>query len=863
MSTLDVLDLQQTAGNQAVSGLVQPAPPTQQVQRVGGWSDATSKAGTDQAKGEPASGWNAAEHAVGAIRRIPIDGLSVGLQKPLGKSDGGKGLTDEEVAGTVTGPQRLDPADAAGRGRAIALVPAGLVPTKPVDVLFHLHGNTENDKRGFAGWRQHKDSGKVRDVDRDRIAQQIEAAGSSQMVGILPMGVNKSTFGDISPDDYIRDAFDRLAELGAWPAAPKDFRVVLSAHSGGGFTVANILGNKKKQPANLGMIVLFEANNATKYKGKDGADVQIAARNQAFLSWALDQLNGHLRFVKDPAHTDKEKVDRLASAPRLRAFFATGGSYATQYKTMRSTVADWLKANAAAIGPFLPAMTELIQVIEQGGNHETQMQQGLDTALQALPGGGGASGTGVPNAPGSTKLPTGGQVPPTGGAVIPTTAPTTGGSVVTSTGSAAEREALITAARVGSVAGGVTGVPVAMVAFAAGVATGRSPLAAAAAAVVAAGIRTDTDVTDALFALMRPELGGGRIPADRPDLAKEWLGLRSRYARPALAAGRADKTETPTADSPKAPVAPDAVNDSVAENVGAVDGGAKGTKTPTPSNLTPEQEYETFNAKVKGSFRNGLKTYLAVRSLYSQRSMTKGNPAEWLNQLQFGTSFAGTKLNGVHPKLMSALAAVDKEITKQIAAMPAGTPVVFQGDFQPRAVTGKPDKLSDHALGLALHLNYKNNPYIGRNKAATALVARIAEQAKVGGDDFWGSVAGSGRKTSQSRVEEIYHSWASASDAVAKYFLEMKAMRTKKAAGELDTAGLAELAKREDEYKNLRDTDLAKHRDPMNGVFMHTADTEGDPMLQIIKQLTGEAGLEWGGTYGSQAKDLHHFALKV
>jgi hypothetical protein len=34
-------------------------------------------------------------------------------------------------------------------------------------------------------------------------------------------------------------------------------------------------------------------------------------------------------------------------------------------------------------------------------------------------------------------------------------------------------------------------------------------------------------------------------------------------------------------------------------------------------------------------------------------------------------------------------------------------------------------------------------------------------------------------------------------------------------------------------------------------------------MLQIIKQLTGEAGLEWGGTYGSQAKDLHHFALKV
>ena len=43
---------------------------------------------------------------------------------------------------------------------------------------------------------------------------------------------------------------------------------------------------------------------------------------------------------------------------------------------------------------------------------------------------------------------------------------------------------------------------------------------------------------------------------------------------------------------------------------------------------------------------------------------------------------------------------------------------------------------------------------------------------------------------------------------------------------------------------------------------MHTTSVEGDPMLEIIKQLTGPAGLEWGGTYGGRAKDLHHFALK-
>lgn len=69
--------------------------------------------------------------------------------------------------------------------------------------------------RGFAGWRQHKKSGQVRDVACDQIAQQIEAARSNQLIGILPQGVNKSNYGQISPDPYIRDAFDRLTEVGA------------------------------------------------------------------------------------------------------------------------------------------------------------------------------------------------------------------------------------------------------------------------------------------------------------------------------------------------------------------------------------------------------------------------------------------------------------------------------------------------------------------------------------------------------------------------------------------------------------------------------------------------------------------------
>jgi len=284
--------------------------------------------------------------------------------------------------------------------------------------------------------------------------------------------------------------------------------------------------------------------------------------------------------------------------------------------------------------------------------------------------------------------------------------------------------------------------------------------------------------------------------------------------------------------------------------------------TPVAAAGSPEEEYEAFSGEVKKAFgKSGLKRYLAVRDLYGTRKETAGNPAQWLNQLRFGVAFCGTSLNGVHPNLLAALKKVDEEVTKLAAQVRAsGAPVVFQGDFQPRAVTGKPKKLSDHALGLALHLNYKNNPYVGRNQAASALIARLAADA--GQEKFWSSITGSGRRTTQARVEEIYRSIAAASDAVAKYFLEMDALEVKDKAGELDAAGQAELSKRRKEYVQLRDSDLAKHRDPRKGIFLHTTGVDGDPMLQIIKQLTGPAGLEWGGTYGGQEKDLHHFALK-
>src|SRR5215207_5026740 len=349
----DLLNLQRYAGNQAVTGLVRS------LQRVGGWEGADSRAGKGLAPGESQTGWNEGEHLVGSIRRIPIDGLVHGLQN-ASSSDGGKSLTNEEVAGKVAGAARSEPVEQKGRGRAIALLPSTVRPDLPVDVLFHLHGNTEHAGRDYAGWRQHKDTGAVRDVERDRIAQQIEATKSSQLVGILPMGMNQSQFRAISPDAYIGDAFDRLAELGVWKAAPKTFRVVLSAHSGGGFTVEKMMrGHKRFQlPQNLGMIILFEANNSLKNLKK--------GEQQAFTAWAIGQLNAHLSVLTS-SRSDAEKRAYLGQATRLRAFFdpRKGHSYGAVYRPLRTAVDDWFSTNGSKLGGYLAETRSLIEIVEQ------------------------------------------------------------------------------------------------------------------------------------------------------------------------------------------------------------------------------------------------------------------------------------------------------------------------------------------------------------------------------------------------------------------------------------------------------------------------------------------------------------------
>jgi hypothetical protein len=391
------------------------------------------------------------------------------------------------------------------------------------------------------------------------------------------------------------------------------------------------------------------------------------------------------------------------------------------------------------------------------------------------------------------------------------------------------------------------------------------PLRVAASVFIGLGITDLTDLTDALFAIVHPELGGGPIPKGNKELEAEWLRIRRLVARPALAGGKETSDDGATRAKPKAPDVPKPP----APAAKAADPWDPAKSKPIPADqaaLAAERpdlaaEFLGLKPPVREAFdaKGGFKHYVGLRGLYAKRLGGGTNPVPRLNTLEFGFTFCGDRLDGLDPRLTARLRAVEPDCFALVKKMRAdGVLVKFEGAFSPRATTDKASSLSDHALGLALHLNYKSNPYIGRKGTRGSQAAEIIERivASTGEADFWNELRLRKSESRGAHVERVYQAYASASDAVAAYFQALDA----------GTLSAAEQTKRKKEYEIVKKAHAGgdpKLRDPKRGFFVHTVHAAGDPMLELIKLLTIAAGLQWGGEYWSRPKDLHHFALKV
>ncbi len=291
------------------------------------------------------------ETTVGNTRRIPVEGLSGGFQ-PKGKS---------------------------GVGQAVVIIPpaakiSNAKTQPPVEVLLHLHGYEARLDKGEAS----------HDVAMDKMEQQLEASGRP-MIGVLPQGSSKSSFGDdFNSNTYIDEVFKNLAASGVWATPPAISQVVLSAHSGGGFTLAEggMLGDSSRTPSDkqLGEVALFDAiNGPNEFKALEG--------------WLFPKMEAEVKKLNSP---DKDTAEKKETYLKQKAFrfkaYHTGeenvkpnvsanGSYATRHAQLRLDLNKWFNDHAADLGG---AGSKVFEAFRQnyevkatgGGEHESLMGRG-------------------------------------------------------------------------------------------------------------------------------------------------------------------------------------------------------------------------------------------------------------------------------------------------------------------------------------------------------------------------------------------------------------------------------------------------------------------------------------------------------
>lgn len=304
----------------AITVMRMPAAPMVRRQ----WSDASAGGAKSAQTTQPAVGWNKAERSVAGVRRIPVEGIA-----------GGNTAKDPQSA-----------TKEAADYRAIALIPASLDTSQPVDVLLHLHGHN-------VGYRQRATKspddetlapGTVRDIDSDRIEQQI-AASRRPIIGVLPQGTAGSAFGRLNADAYIAEVFRALSVAGAWGISvvpPTVGRVILSGHSGAGGRISEMMAEPgtPRLPSALAEVALFDAINGPVELG-------------IITTWVLHHLDENLAALMSLGTASgvatPAQAAYLQKSMRFRAYY-TSSSYSERHKMLQKSIDSWFDTHAATIG---------------------------------------------------------------------------------------------------------------------------------------------------------------------------------------------------------------------------------------------------------------------------------------------------------------------------------------------------------------------------------------------------------------------------------------------------------------------------------------------------------------------------------
>jgi hypothetical protein len=379
---------------QQLNGVIarQPAPPDP------GWSGekGLNKSVTmvDE-KGNIQPGKDAEKAGNKGVWRVPVEGLSKGLQTSIRKS--------------------------ATKSRAVALIPNTVSPPAPdkdnnvqVDVLFHLHGfgagyrELDPKETDYAGVLM---PGQLRDVELYQMEQQLLShVKTSQrlIIAVLPQGSDRSDFGNLSAnsDAYLKEVFDNLVPR-YLPKGATPGRVIVSGHSGGGPTTMAI-ANQRAKAGKRTDVLLFDSINfgckekvqATDKEGKlmvnkKGDPVMVCKKgsectsNEYFTAskWVTDHINADIKSL-DGKSDANQKTELQTNGTRFRGYTSESlkttntCSYGFWYSKLKTDIEQ------AIMKPKLSEdvrnqLRQNYQVSEMKGPHERLIGQGnLETALK-------------------------------------------------------------------------------------------------------------------------------------------------------------------------------------------------------------------------------------------------------------------------------------------------------------------------------------------------------------------------------------------------------------------------------------------------------------------------------------------------
>lgn len=729
-------------------------------------------------------------------------------------------------------------------GEAIVLVPQTLKkkmdtdPKLAVDVLIHLHGygigwHARTAEREKAAERKLPaiSFNEVRDKALDRLEEQLSIVSQDRpIIGILPQSqAYHSEFGEEKFDrvDLVTNVFTALRALGV--SMPGVGGVILSGHSGAGRTFSKTLGreeNDKAKGQRLKELILFDAINGT-------------SELKPVTDWIKTRLKDDFAELSALAAKGKGQQDllaHLATTPRFRGYathnspnkkspryvdFFMGTKF--KFESVQQAISRWFaKPEVQALGPeivkrWLANYSVTDVEAKSSVGHEQMMGKG-SRFVEALDDWDQMAASQWPRLTkeAQARFPDG---PKEYRQMLPDNFRRMGGDPVGwLNGHAAEEEALVKAQ--------------------------FDKLSGAHASVVELNnlrkIRKQTKQIARLEALKKKPTLSNKEQAELNKLKPLEAKLNRLKELEAAKPEAAEKTQSK----------------------------AMAQHWPALALL----QWPQLSDAVRASFKKGFDQYVQVLPLYYKR-LNGASPVTWLNGLKFGDTFCGDPLPGLDQRVIDRLKAIEASCQTAVDAVRMAKGFVkFEGAFQPRAVTGDASSLSDHALGLAMHLNYERDPYV-RDTAVVNIIER-ATKAEGMSEFTWKGLAKDGGSR-EAHIESLFAQYAGASDALAKYFGEIHAMEKHLAdakAGKVKDLKPDSLdAMKKDLEQRKKDLALLKKggsdfagRDPGLGFFAHSPGVVAakDPLLQVVKLLTLKAELQWGGEYVNQKKDLHHYALK-